>query len=455
MKRLSKYRIRTFRSLHKIVIIVFSVTILYSANASATDARAIALGGSAISLGRGVHGVWSNPATLMHLSRQKDGLHLRLSATADVRDPGEFFESALDNQDIVEEITNNLSMLESNTLACISTDATLESVCIQNTQGIGEDFQNIVSIARTVNQRPFEILAQAQSGIAISNSRIPIAIHFNYGFAAAGEVATTQNDIEYLTLLQEVLIDGELTLGDITNSLIAGQQILSINPNSSNFLEIDQPQDVLTSVFGGTQLERRQIGISLGYEFTLAGKQVDIGITPKFSSLTTKRASNMIAAEFDATTPNITELFRESEVSTTTFTIDAGATYAVNDKFSISLVGRNLIPERADTILPSFTISTTPQFITGVSFQHGSITYNADAALNTAEQDGVITQPFSVGAELGRGNYSLRIGGSIDTGRITDKAAFNFGFGLGPLQVGARVSSLNAIQAGAQLSYSF
>lgn len=441
--------------LGKILGAALSVMFLYSAPASATDARAVALGGSAISLGTGVHGVWANPATLMHLSRKSDNYHIRLSTIADVRDPGEFFESALDNQDIAAEITDNISLLESNTLGCVSPEATLATVCLENTQGIGEDFQNIANIARTVNQRPFEVLAQAQTGLAVSNTKLPFALHINYSYAAAGEVATTQNDISYLMLLEDALIDGELTLGDINDSIIGGQQILSINPNSSNVLEIGQPQDVLTSVFGGTRLERKQFGISFGYEFTIAGKKIDFGITPKISSLSTKRAASMIAAEFDSATPSITDLFNSSEVNTTTFTIDVGATYAVNKDLAVSLVGRNLIPERADTIQPSFEISTTPQVIAGVSYRRGSITYNADAALNQAEQDGVNTQPFGVGAEWVNGIFALRAGGSIDTGRITDKAAFNFGFGLGPLQVGARVSSLNAIQAGAQLSYSF
>lgn len=439
----------------KLMCAAATVSMLFSATANASDARAIALGGSAITLGQGVHGVWSNPATLVHLNRRGQRLHLRLAAIADVRDPGEFFESALDNQNIVNDIVNNLNLLESNTLECLSIQATLDTVCIRNTEAIGEEFENVLDIARTVNQRPFEILAQAQSGLAVSNTKFPFAVHVNFSVAAAGEVATTQNDIDYLTILQDALIDGELTVGDITNSLLAGQQVLSINPTSTNFLEIDQPQDVLTSVFGGTQLVRRQLGISLGYELTLANRTIDIGITPKFSSLTTNRASSLIAAEFDTTTPSITEDFRNAETNTTSFTIDAGATYALNNDFAISVVGRNLIPEVANTSLASFTIDTTPQIIAGASYKYGGITFNADAALNAAEQDGVITQPFGIGAQWGDGNLSLRAGASVDTGRITDKAAFNFGFGLGPLQVGARVSSLNAIQAGAQLSYSF
>jgi len=431
------------------------MSFFYSTNAQATDARAIALGGSAISLGQGVHGVWANPATLVHLRRKGERAHFRLGLVSDVRDPGEVFETVLDNQNFVTEVTDNINALESDNLLCLSGEVTIDSVCLENTQAIGEDFQNLLNIARTLNQRPFEILSQAQLGYAATNKGIPFAIHFNFSAAAAGEVVTTQNDIDFITILQDALIDDELTLDDIANSLINGSQVLSINPTANNILEINRPQDILTSVFGGTLLVRQQIGISLGYEMTVGDATIDFGITPKISSITTQRASGMIAAEFDVETPDIDENFRNSEVNSTTFTFDAGATFSTNDEFAISVVARNLIPERADTNISSFTISTTPQVIVGATYQFGSITLNADASLNTAEQDGVITRPFGIGAELGRGNYSLRMGGSIDTGRITDKAAFNFGFGLGPLQVGARVSSLNAIQAGAQLSYSF
>jgi len=91
----------------------------------------------------------------------------------------------------------------------------------------------------------------------------------------------------------------------------------------------------------------------------------------------------------------------------------------------------------------------------GAAYQLRHATLHANAALNSAERDGVITQPFALGAELGRGNYSLRAGISVDNGRAADKTAVTFGFALGPLQMGARVSSLNALQAGAQLAYSF
>jgi len=440
-------------SFTKFAYVTAIVTSISSTPAIANDARSIALGGSAISQGSGVHGVWSNPATLAYLSRKNHDVHLRFSSMFEVRDPGGFIDTALDNQDIVETVTENIDELEDNTLACLSLLSSLDTVCIQDTQAIGEDFQNILTISQTLNEQPFEFVAQAHSGLAVSNVRFPFAVHANYSVAAAGDIATTQNDIAYLTILQNAFIDGELTIGDIVNSIFSGQQILTINPNSG--LQIAQPEDLLTSVFSGTQLIRKQLGFSFGYELTIADKSIDIGITPKFSSLSTRRASDRVATEFDDDTPSITELFQDAEITTTTFSLDAGATYAVNEQFAISLVARNLVPERAKTVFPSFTIDTTPQVLAGISFRHSSIRFNADAALNSAKLDGVVTHPFAIGAELGSDAFSFRLGAGIDTGRTAEKAALTVGFGVGPLQVGARVSKLSAIQAGAQLSYSF
>jgi len=426
--------------------------------AIANDARAVSLGGLALTHGQGVHGVLANPATLMHLQRRGQGVHLRFGASADLRDPGKFIESAIDNRNLAADITNSINQLDSAVIGFECGQAVLGNdpnvACLNNTGGLGADFQRVIEIMRTLSQQPMEVLAGVQGGFGYSKSRIPMTVHFNYSLAGAGVIGFSQNDLAYLSVLENALIDGTLTSGDIINSVVSGTQIIAINPNVDNIL-IARPQDVLTSQFGGTRLDRRQVGISLAHTFEVAGRDVDVGITPKVSSITTYRAAGTVASEFDLSTPSIADDFINSETNTVTFTLDVGATYSVNEKLAVSGVIRNLFPEIAPSSFDNFTIKTTPQMMVGAAYQFTRIKVNLDAALNAAEQDGVITHPFALGAEYGQGNYSLRTGISVDNGRTADKAALTLGFGLGPLQFGARVSSLNAIQAGAQLSYSF
>jgi len=173
------------------------------------------------------------------------------------------------------------------------------------------------------------------------------------------------------------------------------------------------------------------------------------------SSITTYRAAGIVASEFNATTSSFVDDFNNAETNTTSFTMDVGTTYDITDELGISAVIRNLIPESVGSSFDNFKFDSTPQLILGSSLFVGNFKVNADIAINAARQDGVLTQPLSMGAELGQGALSIRGGISVDNGRRVDKAAATLGFGLGPLQVGARLSSLNAIQASAQLSYSF
>jgi len=436
------------------ISLAFAMLALATTPAVANDARSIALGGLAVTNGQGVHGVAANPATLMHLKRKGRHKHLRFGAAADFRDPGEFVQTAIDNSNLANDITTNIEDVSDSTLQCVTSTATADTVCLDGTEGIGENFQNILDILRQINLKPMEVLADATGGIGLTQTSTPVAVHFSYSLVAAGEIGLSANDISYLEVLSDALIDGELTIEDIANSFVEGTQILSLNDNLQT-VEVARPEDFLTSRFGGNRLDRRQLAISLARTLNLGQHKIDIGVTPKFSSVTTFRAAGSVASEFDTSTPSIADDFKNAETNTSSFTLDVGATYLLNKNFGISAVARNLIPENIQSGFDGFVFETTPQFILGTSFFISSLKINADAAVNAAKKDGVLTQPFSLGAELGQGAFSLRGGISIDDGRRADKAAATLGFGLGPLQVGARISSLNAIQASVQLSYSF
>jgi len=212
-----------------ILAVLLAVTI--ASPALANDARSIALGGSAITHGQGVHGVAANPATLMHLKRQGLSKHFRLGSAADFRDPGKFVETALDNSTLITDIENNINTIDNSTLQCVTTAVNENTVCLGNTAGIGQNFQRIIDILEQVSLQPVEVLAEVQGGIGLTSFKTPIAVHFKYSFAGAGEIGLSANDRAYLQVFEDALIDGELTVGDIADSVIAGTQILTLNPN--------------------------------------------------------------------------------------------------------------------------------------------------------------------------------------------------------------------------------
>ena len=430
---------------------------LIAGSTSANEARSIALGGSAITYGRGVPGIFANPATLMHLNRKNRNVHLRFGGAVDFRDPGTLFDSVFEKSDLINDIENATDTLANSPVTCISLDISSDTSCLSGTEELGQDFESLVGEINSVSEQPIELIADARAGFGYTGGVVPFAFHFGFSIVVAGELIASDNDIEYVTVLQDALIDGELTVGDILDTAVAGgTQLIDLNSALDGTLDVADPEDVLTSEFEGTRTDRQQFGVSFGFSIPVAGRSLDIGITPKISSITTFRAEGLIATEFDETTPSIDEDFSNSETTTTTFTADIGGTYSITDSLAVSSVLRNLITETADTSNDSFKVETTPQLIVGGVYEFSRfLAINADVALNSAERDGVETQPLALGVEFGRGNYSLRGGVSVDNGRTEEETALTLGFGLGPLQVGSRISSLKAIQAGAQLSFSF
>jgi len=385
--------------------------------AVAQEGRSVALGGSVITHGIGVPGIFANPATLLHLNRRNRNIHLRLGAGVDFRDPGTLFDSVFEKDDILDDIDTAVEILSDSPVTCVTLDISSDTVCLSNTTAIGEEFQNLVNEISSVSEQPIELIADVRAGFGYTGGSVPFAVHFGYSVVVAGELIASDTDIEYLSILQDALIDGELTVGDIIDTVVSGGvQLIDLSEALDGTLDVIEPEDVLSSEFEGVRIDRMQIGVSFGLSFKVAGRPLDIGITPKISNITTLRSQGFIASEFDDSTPSISEDFNDSETTTTTFTADIGSTYSITDQLAVSAVLRNLITETADTSFDSFTVDTTPQLIVGGVYEFSNFTINADLALNSAERDGVETQPIALGIEFGRGTAAGWIKGSKPQG---------------------------------------
>jgi len=125
-----------------------------------------------------------------------------------------------------------------------------------------------------------------------------------------------------------------------------------------------------------------------------------------------------------------------------------------NNPTRVAIVIRNALTESI-SLVDGFEFETTPQLIVGGAVSLNRFTLTGDIALNEAKVDNFESQKIAIGAEFGSDKFAFRAGISHDASRVENATAFNIGAGVGPLQIGARLTSEQFREASVQLSYSF
>lgn len=429
----------------------FAATIALSSPVWAGDARSIALGGSAIANGQGAHGAFENPASMMGMNRAGQRIHFRIGFAADIRDSGEVIDTLTDdaNNDLISDIETQVEELSTREIQCDPIFGDGEDVCVDNTQSLSDLSARLLDVANSVDDESLEIQASADLGMAFTQMSYPVAVNLRIMATGSGTPDIAESDKDYVSELATLLDGNTLTLDEISNSTYLEANALGIP------LGVQQPEDVLQSSGQGNTLLRTQLGISLATTFNVGGLAIDAGITPKFSSLVAYSLDANVVDELDDDAEPIQDRFEDSEVTESSFTFDIGASIALSSfPVRIATVIRNVIPESIET-MNGFEFETTPQLIVGAVFNTSLLSITGDIALNKAKQDNFESQKIAVGVEFGYKKLALRSGISHDTARDNDTTALTLGLGLGPLQLGARLSELESIEGSAQLSYSF
>ena len=130
------------------------------------------------------------------------------------------------------------------------------------------------------------------------------------------------------------------------------------------------------------------------------------------------------------------------------------STMLPNVPVRVAAVIRNIIPESITTN-NGFELETDPQFILGASYQRGRFSVTGDVAVNEAKQDNFSTQRMGIGLEYGTRWLAVRGGIINDAARDEDSTSLTLGFGLGPLDIGGRLTSNSSGELAAQLAFSF
>ncbi len=434
-----------------IMVATAALSMALTIPAWAGDARSIALGGSVITNGHGVHGAVENPASLMAMKQRNEKFHFRVGLTFEVRDSGDAIDTLTDdaNDGLIDDIGDEVEALGTRVVQCNPFLPDRDQVCVDGTTGVADLSQRMLDILNVIDEETIDAQASMDMGVAFTRLNYPVAVNLRVSGTVAGTPDVADSDLDYVSEFATLLGDDVLTLGEAQDSPYLEASELGVA------LTVQQPEDVLASEGQGSALIRTQLGISIAGAYNVGNFVVDAGITPKISSLSAYDVAIQVRDEFDEASQSIQDRFEDSEVSETSFTFDAGASMALKAyPIRIAAVLRNVIPESINTA-NDFEFETTPQLIVGALYQKGKLSINADLALNEAKIDNFETQKMGVGLEFGTTKLAIRGGLSIDNSRDSDATSLSLGVGLGALQLGARLTSLESLEAGAQIAYSF
>lgn len=442
------------RTTRALILTTTASLMALSGSVGAFDARSIALGGATVANGIGVHGAIENPASLAAAHRRGDKAHFLLGGAFDGRDHSGILDIVTDdsNRDLADDLEDEIDTLSGSAVSDACTGAGFvsgpdDTVCLTGTSQLATLSSDALALVNDVDERPISGLGQGQFGFAVTSVAVPFALHVGARATGFGEASISDVDREYINDFVALLEDDELTLGDIR-----GSDQFDITATT---VSVAQPEDVIESTGEGGIVIRQQFGLSLARSFSFGNRDVDIGVTTKFSSLT---ASGLIASfsdAFDEATDNFEDQFEDNENQESSFTFDVGVTTQLQSRpLSVSAVLRNIVPESIET-LDGIEFDTTPQLLTGLSWQREQLSLMASVALNSAAVDGIDTQPVALGIEFGQGLFSVRGGLSADLGRDDDVVALAAGVKLGPVEIAGRLAGINQGQIGAQIAFGF
>lgn len=433
---------------NRITLIAAVACTVVSGPAFALDARSAALGGSAIANAKGAYGALENPSSLMRMQREGQVAHFHMGFSTDIQDDGGYIALGIDEETLPEDIEDEIDALTGRTLTCNETSAP-ETVCLVDTARLADLSARVLTILEDVDQQPFAATASADMAVAYTKWSIPIAIHYKASATGSAATLVAPEDKDYVSTFINVLSDDQLTYDELFNAVP-----LNLAEDGQS-LEVAQPEDELQSDVEGTLLVREQLGLSMGTTVQLAGMNLDLGITPKFSELKAASLITELNDRFNDESDTFGDQFEDNETVATSWNVDLGASTNLRDApIMLSVVARNLFKESITT-KEDFVFDTTPQLIVGGAYRLNSLTVSADMAVNKAKVDNMETQILAVGVELARPLFGIRVGMSHDDARTDDATALSLGFSVGPFHVGGRVTERNSAQAGAQVAFSF
>jgi len=228
---------------------------------------------------------------------------------------------------------------------------------------------------------------------------------------------------------------------------------------SNNSADFDNLQS--EAVVGAAAITEFGVSVATGIQFL--GRDVTIGVTPKFQSVETYNYSASVSNfdEDDAEDDFDNDEFRDKESA---FNVDVGAAIDLNENVTVGLSVTNLISDSFETVVTNgrqFDYEVEARPTVGAAFRGAGFTVTGDLdLLPTARFEGVDdSQYLRVGGEYDLAGWAqLRVGAAIDL-ESTQEDIFSAGVGLSPFET-VRIDLVgqygdNAVGAGLQIALTF
>nr|MBX2882838.1 conjugal transfer protein TraF [Granulosicoccus sp.] len=213
--------------------LITGLTFTLIANTYAEDARAIGMGGAAITVGQGVSGAFANPSLLMSAKRNKQKFHFRFGGSGQLRDGADLLDEARDNEDSLNEIENEIDLLSAQTLTCIPVFDTPDTVCLTNTLGLGNITRKVLTSFNNISGEPVDLRGASDLAFAATHTRFPFMVSIGVSMTGTGVANISDADNNYAETLIDAVSDDNLTLADIENTAS-----ITLNPGNTS-VDID------------------------------------------------------------------------------------------------------------------------------------------------------------------------------------------------------------------------
>lgn len=357
------------------------------------DARGLAMGGSATTIGSHAQAVFYNPALLALHDRDEDaGLDGRGYFPAIVVQVSDPAESALDAMD------NELDAQLSNAITAFNGASTSE-----NARQVAATTQTLRDTLDTIANKNLNIDAFIGFTLSEPSDHEGGAFYFGARFVSGGIATVTQAD---RTLLDGYLDTLQQLAAGVAPGTVATQHPTLIAPNGQL---IDATRN-LSSHADISALAINEWGVAIAKQFAWRQHAIAIGVTPKLMRVDAFRDTAALNDNLNSTEAAV-DSFSDTRKSHVTFNADMGITALIQDNYRVSLTLKDGFAKRFSTrqapdptsgeAAPDLSVKLSSRARFGLGYVNEKFSLGMDYDLNEAKPMGseAGTQELSLGAE--------------------------------------------------------
>ncbi len=405
---------------------LMSVLALFSAQVSALpfspiEPRSFALGGTGVSSASNANAGFLNPA-LLAVNERDEALVLHAPVLG-----FRYF----DKQNVMDSLANYQR---------IGAEASYDTVL--------HDFNNAIYVNNNVNESLVNIGGWAN----VMRTRIPDLANksVQQEFMAAAVVGIPHEKLNMTFSLSSKILGGGVV--DIADSDLTELDRIIKEADDASLLSTESFDSTqFASRFRGRGLSTTEFGLSIARQYSFAGHDIAVGVTPKYIQATSfDYATYISTADFE------TDLNKKSHSA---FDVDVGAAKSYGNGWSTGVAIKNLIGQKYQTSLDN-EIRIKPQARIGISHAMKWVAVAVDMDLNKSQSLGFDseTQYLGIGAELNVFDMStIRIGYRSNMSDVdTSLATVGLGIKVYGVQVDlAAGANEDEIDFAAQASFRF